>query len=156
MRATFPFSILIDRNMQIKHIGDGLVRYVGPHIQLGLGTSFLTYFTIVSPKLNEYAFSTILVNHNMSFKLRTNVMEAACKSSQYKDMELKGSVSYLPEVDCLFFIGSPIISSLEELTRREMFISDIPIHDATRDIILVGEQTKAQVRQPSLIISKVG
>lgn len=144
MRAIFPFSILFDRNMEIKHIGDGLVRYVGPPINVGYGTGFLTYFTIVSPKLNEYSFTTILINQNMSFKLRTNTIDA-CKSSQFKDMELKGSISYLPEVDCLIFIGSPIISRLEELTKREMYISDIPIHDATRDIILVGEQTKAQV-----------
>lgn len=144
MRAAFPFSILFDRRMEIKHIGDGLLRFIGPSIQLGHGAGFLTYFTIVSPRLNEYSFSTILINQNMSFKLRTNSIEP-CKSSHFKDMEIKGSISYLPEVDCLFFIGSPIISRLEELTRREMYISDIPIHDATRDIILVGEQTKAQV-----------
>lgn len=144
MRAIFPFSLIIDRNMEIKQVGDGLVRYVGPSIIAGYGTSFLTYFTIISPKLNEYSFSTIMINQNMSYKLKTNALDSK-QPSQFKDMELKGSISYLSEVDSLIFIGSPIISRLEELTRREMYISDIPIHDATRDIILIGEQTKAQV-----------
>jgi hypothetical protein len=144
LKATFPFAILFDRKLDIRHVGDGLIRHLGPSINLGYGTAFLTYFTIVSPKLNEYTFNSILINHNMSFKLKTKLVDSI-KSSQFKDMELKGSVSYLPESDCLIFIGSPIIVRLEELTKRELYISDIPIHDATRDIILIGEQTKAQV-----------
>lgn len=59
-------------------------------------------------------------------------------------MQLKGSFLHMKESLCLLFIGSPVISSLEEMTTRGLYISDIPIHDATRDIILVGEQTKAQ------------
>ena len=36
------------------------------------------------------------------------------------------------------------MDKLEELTGRGLYISDLPIHDATRDVVLVGEQTKAQ------------
>lgn len=54
---------------------------------------------------------------------------------------------YCPESDSILFIGSPFIDGLEGLTGRGLFISDIPIHDATRDVILVGEQARAQVGQ---------
>ncbi len=49
------------------------------------------------------------------------------------------------ESGCLLFLGSPLIDGLEGLTSRGLYISDIPIHDATRDVILVGEQSRAQV-----------
>jgi len=52
---------------------------------------------------------------------------------------------YCHESDCLLFLASPLVDGLEALTSRGLFISDIPIHDATRDIILVGEQSRAQV-----------
>lgn len=149
LKATFPFIILIDRTLTIKQVGDGLIRHLGHPINHGYGINFLTYFTIITPKLNEYTFNSILINHNMSYRLKMKVVDVQ-KASQLKDMELKGSISYLEESDCLIFIGSPVIQHLEELTSRDLYISDIPIHDATRDIILVGEQTKAQVNFSSL------
>jgi guanylate cyclase soluble subunit alpha len=59
---------------------------------------------------------------------------------------LKGQLIFLPESDSLMFLGSPSIEKLDELISKGLYISDVPIHDATRDVILVGEQTKAQVQ----------
>uniref|UniRef100_A0A8C6U0S1 guanylate cyclase n=1 Tax=Neogobius melanostomus TaxID=47308 RepID=A0A8C6U0S1_9GOBI len=54
-------------------------------------------------------------------------------------------ISYLCQQSCsLMFLGSPRVDKLEELMGRGLHLSDIPIHDATRDVILVGEQAKAQ------------
>ena len=154
-KSTFPFTILLDRAMLIKQFGDGLVKYLGPAVLTSnLGANFFNYFSIESPKLNEYTFNSLMLNQNMNFKLKmksiTNENERVLTSKQFKDMELKGSMIYLEESDHLLFIGSPVIQHLEELTGRGLYISDIPIHDATRDIILVGEQTKAQVSFYSL------
>ena len=60
-------------------------------------------------------------------------------------MELKGQMIHLPESDKILFLGSPSVEKLDELISKGLYISDLPIHDATRDVILVGEQTKAQV-----------
>lgn len=51
---------------------------------------------------------------------------------------------YCSESNSILFIGSPFIDGLDGLTCNNLFISDIPLHDATREVILVGEQTKAQ------------
>ena len=60
-------------------------------------------------------------------------------------MELKGQMIHLPEVDGILFLGSPSVEKLDQLIAKGLYLSDLPIHDATRDVILVGEQTKAQV-----------
>ncbi|ERL93241.1 hypothetical protein D910_10537 [Dendroctonus ponderosae] len=60
------------------------------------------------------------------------------------NLELKGQMVHCPESDSILFIGSPFIDGLEGLTGSGLFISDIPLHDATRDVILVGEQARAQ------------
>ncbi|KAK7576737.1 hypothetical protein V9T40_013023 [Parthenolecanium corni] len=54
---------------------------------------------------------------------------------------------YCAESDSLMFLGTPALDGLESLTSRCLFISDIPLHDATRDVILVGEQARAQVSE---------
>jgi len=65
-------------------------------------------------------------------------------------LEFKGQMLYCHESDCLLFLASPLVDGLEALTSRGLFISDIPIHDATRDVILVGEQARAQVSKDYL------
>lgn len=59
-------------------------------------------------------------------------------------LEVKGRMVFCPESNSILFIGSPFIDGLDGLTCNNLFISDIPLHDATREVILVGEQTKAQ------------
>ena len=51
---------------------------------------------------------------------------------------------YLEEQRFFLFMGSPNIRNVKDLTGSGTFISDIPIHDAMRDVILIGEQAKAQ------------
>lgn len=143
-KSTFPFMIQIDRQLNIIQIGDSLLRSLGQAILNGNGCQFLTYFTIEEPKLNDYSFESLILNQNMNFKLKMKTFENKI-NFQMKDMCLKGSIIYEAESDCLLFLGSPVLQSLDELTDRGMYISDIPIHDAVRDMILVGEQTKAQV-----------
>lgn len=66
-------------------------------------------------------------------------------------LELKGQMVYCPESDSILFIGSPFLDALDSLTGRGLFISDIPLYDATRDVILVGEQARAQVSKQTVI-----
>lgn len=59
-------------------------------------------------------------------------------------LEIKGQMVFCPESNSLLFIGSPFLDGLDGLTCNGLFISDIPLHDATREVILVGEQARAQ------------
>ena len=59
-------------------------------------------------------------------------------------MEIRGEMLHVKERNCLLFMGSPNLHKLDEIKGTGLFISDIPIHDATRDVVLVGEQLKAQ------------
>lgn len=65
--------------------------------------------------------------------------------SVLQGLELKGQMVHCQESSCLLYIGSPSLDGLDSLNARGLFISDIPLHDATRDVILVGEQARAQV-----------
>lgn len=71
---------------------------------------------------------------------------------RFQDLELKGQMVFCPESDSVLFIGSPFLDGLEGLTGSGLFISDIPLHDATRDVILVGEQARAQVYLDDIFI----
>lgn len=61
-------------------------------------------------------------------------------------MRLKGQMIYVPETDLVLFLCSPSVLNLDDLNRRGLYLSDIPLHDATRDLILLSEQFEAEYK----------
>ncbi|XP_053543277.1 guanylate cyclase soluble subunit alpha-2 isoform X2 [Ictalurus punctatus] len=138
----FPFHLIVGPNMDVLQVGVGL-KNVGeglrkPHRTL----SFSDSFQLVSPRI-PCSFQNILLRLSTPFTIRTRPDPSALESRE-KVMELKGQMIHLPESNAIMFLGSPRVDRLEELMGRGLHLSDIPIHDATRDVILVGEQAKAQ------------
>uniref|UniRef100_A0A8C2G7T0 Guanylate cyclase soluble subunit alpha-1 n=1 Tax=Cyprinus carpio TaxID=7962 RepID=A0A8C2G7T0_CYPCA len=141
--STFPFHILLDQDMGLMQIGDGLRRRLGRCRDGQRRTVFLEHFVIVSPEIRA-SFQDILTMLNTQFVLRVKQHGASSADSPGKHMDLKGQMIFMSEVSALLFLGSPCVDKLEELTGRGLYLSDIPIHNALRDVVLVGEQTKAQ------------
>lgn len=52
---------------------------------------------------------------------------------------------YLDDIQHIIFIGSPRISSFAEMQQRNLFISDIPLYDVTRELVLLNEQRTAEI-----------
>ena len=46
----------------------------------------------------------------------------------------------------LLSMASPSVMNLDDLTRRGLYLSDIPLHDATRDLVLLGEQFREEYK----------
>lgn len=79
-------------------------------------------------------------------EVKKYIQEFCCDHStiSLQGLEIKGQMVFCPESNSLLFIGSPFLDGLDGLTTNGLFISDIPLHDATREVILVGEQARAQ------------
>ncbi|CAL8361574.1 unnamed protein product [Merluccius merluccius] len=136
----FPFHLVLGPRMELLQLGEGLRRQA--RIEPLRSLSFRDCFEIVSPKI-EPSFQGILLRLASPFTIRTRP-DGTQSGTKEKVMELKGQMIHVPESSSLMFLGSPRVDKLEELMGRGLHLSDIPIHDATRDVILVGEQAKAQ------------
>lgn len=53
---------------------------------------------------------------------------------------------YIEQYDTILFLCSPSVLNLDDLNRRGLYLSDIPIHDATRDLVLLSEQFEAEYK----------
>ncbi|KAM9318420.1 guanylate cyclase soluble subunit alpha-2 [Pholidichthys leucotaenia] len=136
----FPFHLVLGPHMELLQLGEGLRRQA--RIETHRSLSFRDCFEIVSPKMVP-SFQGILLRLASPFTIRTRP-DTTQGGTKEKVMELKGQMIHVPESCSLMFLGSPRVDKLEELMGRGLHLSDIPIHDATRDVILVGEQAKAQ------------
>ncbi|XP_066442357.1 guanylate cyclase soluble subunit alpha-2 [Eleutherodactylus coqui] len=136
----FPFHLMFDPNMLILQLGEGLRKLIKCEVHKTM--KFHDCFEIVSPKI-ICTFEQVLLRLSTPFVIR-NFLDTSGLENQDKVMEVKGQMIHVPESNSMLFLGSPRVDKLDELMGRGLHLSDIPIHDATRDVILVGEQAKAQ------------
>lgn len=45
----------------------------------------------------------------------------------------------------ILYVCSPYVTTIRELLDRKLHLSDIPLHDATRDLILLNQSRMSQV-----------
>jgi guanylate cyclase soluble subunit alpha len=135
----FPFHIIFDRNFEIVQMGSALVRILGGALLNG-NRRLSDYFTLVRPEI-KWNFRSSQAQCNSSFLLHLN---SSISEKIKQVINLTGQMIDMPESECILYVGSPVVENLEHLRKQGLYISDIPIHDATRDLILVSEQSKAQ------------
>ncbi|XP_032489334.1 guanylate cyclase soluble subunit alpha-1 [Phocoena sinus] len=138
---TFPFHFMLDRDMTILQLGNGIRRLMSRRDVQGK-PHFDEYFEILTPKISQ-TFSGIMTMLNMQFVVRVRRWDNAVKKSS-RVMDLKGQMIYMVESSAILFLGSPCVDRLEDFTGRGLYLSDIPIHNALRDVVLIGEQARAQ------------
>lgn len=138
---TFPFHFMLDRDMSILQLGHGIRRLMSRRDVQGK-PHFDEYFEILTPKISQ-TFSGIMTMLNMQFLVRVRRWDNSAKKSS-RVMDLKGQMIYMVESSSILFLGSPCVDRLEDFTGRGLYLSDIPIHNALRDVVLIGEQARAQ------------
>ncbi|XP_055679218.1 head-specific guanylate cyclase [Lutzomyia longipalpis] len=138
----FPWHFVMNSNLELLQLGNGFNRLFRHSFNL-YGRHATTYFRFKRPRGLSLNFQEIRRHTHTPFLLA--IRSQVCRrDSTMTGLEIKGQMVYCDETNTLLFIGSPFIDGLEGLTCNGLFISDIPLHDATREVILVGEQARAQ------------
>lgn len=57
----------------------------------------------------------------------------------------------MTDVAHMIFVGSPRLTSLSELKERNLYLSDIPLHDVTRELVLMNQQRIAEIEIRSVM-----
>ena len=97
-----------------------------------------TYFQLEIPPYIEFDYESITKNLNASFTI--SIRKEFLKDNQMNLM-IRGKVAHLDSSKYLWFTGSPKIEYLHDIVGKfSMFLSDIPLHDKTREVLLVREQ----------------
>ena len=143
----FPFHLMFGRDMEILQCGDSLSRVI-KDINNPAPLTMLDVFELVRPRI-EFTCEELLAHINTVFVLTTRpgCLQVAnstdANSMNYdsgKSLRLKGQILYLEECDNLLFLCSPSVGNLDDLRENNLYLSDIPVHDATRNLILLSEQ----------------
>ncbi|KAH9507823.1 Guanylate cyclase soluble subunit beta-1 [Bulinus truncatus] len=162
----FPFHMLFDRGMVIQQAGLSIGRVI-PEVshtaglsigrvipEVNKGSQVTALFEMIRPHM-EFTFDNILSHINTIFVLitRQGVLnsddvsdERTTARSERQQMRLKGQMIYVPECDSILFMCSPSVMNLDDISRRGLYLSDIPLHDATRELVLLSEHWEAEYK----------
>ncbi|XP_030420323.1 guanylate cyclase soluble subunit beta-2-like isoform X2 [Gopherus evgoodei] len=138
----FPFHIVFDEELRIKQAGVNIQKFVP-----GLwrpGSRVDKYFTVVHPQVTFTIFS-IRKFINSQFVLRAHREMLPDSRRNQPMLKLRGQMIWMEAIQCVMYLCSPKLRSLEELEEQKMHISDIAQHDATRDLILLNQQRLAEI-----------
>lgn len=91
------------------------------------------------------AAGTTTVNRKPSV-ISYNDCELSEKDIDKYIVKLMGQMTYMADKDLMLFVCSPSVANLDDLNNTGLFLSDIPLHDATRDLVLLSEQFEAEYK----------
>nr|XP_056712866.1 guanylate cyclase soluble subunit beta-2-like [Euleptes europaea] len=139
---TFPFHVVFDKTLKIKQAGVNIQKFV-PRLRT-TGTRLDKYFTIVHPQVTFTIFSIRkFINSQFVLKARRDKLPKSWKRRPL--LKLRGQMVWMEGLQCMLYLCSPKLRSLEELEEQQMHLSDIAQHDTTRDLILFNQQRLAEI-----------
>ncbi|XP_022255882.1 soluble guanylate cyclase 89Da-like [Limulus polyphemus] len=145
----FPFSVAFDRNMNILEVG-GKVRelfnfhgFIGKHVE--------TFFLFHRPRV-VFSWRNVLTLQKVVVELeclnscseRKKVEDRRCSAST-RNLLLKGQLRHLESWDAVIFLCVPLLSNLQEMEEVGLYLTDLCIHDRSREIVLAGWQHGARL-----------
>ena len=143
----FPFHVIFDYDMVIKHMGDSLRRLYP--VAIGAGRKITDYFDVVRPALPAFTYSNIRKRDHNEFILQTKVRPRTSRNTTTCSMlQFRGEMIVVAKHQSsspIVFLCSPRVLSIDDLDVQGLFLSEIPVHDVTRDLILMKEHLHAEM-----------
>lgn len=127
----FPFHIIFDRQLVIQQLGTRLKKLIAPAPYEDIKVT--SVLSLQRPRL-ELTFQNILNHINTIYIMLAKLEHSSLTHGD--TIRLRGQMIYLNESDCMLYVCSPHIRTLQDLRDKGLYISDIPIHDASRALII--------------------
>nr|CAC35530.1 soluble guanylate cyclase [Caenorhabditis elegans] len=162
-----PYHFVIDESCKLVQCGSELHNHI-PNELLQPGTPILRIFEINRPQI-PLDFENICNFINAVFVLQVKTsplkkkhMDAMSQEELKQEMEtldedatneltqghhlkLKGQMMLLASKKHVIYLCSPYVTSINELMQYGMRLTAMPLHDATRDLILLNQQRLSDV-----------
>ncbi|KAK6189728.1 hypothetical protein SNE40_001727 [Patella caerulea] len=143
----FPFCIVFDNTMTIRHVGESLATMMGEVKD----TKITDKFSLRRP-LVEFTWDNILSFQTVIFELEagryidgSSKLSASKKCTHYKKLLLKGQLKYLPDWKMVAFLCTPLITDLEDMQKTGLFMNDLNMYDSSREMVLYGWHNASQL-----------
>ena len=144
LNRLFPFYFILNKEMQVESMGESLKKVL-PENSFG---NFKDIFTIKRPFLSSLDFDMLCANSNELILIGTNGANP---------ISLRGQFEHLFQSEKIIFIGSPWITSTEELSNTGLKLNDFSPNDPIIDMLHMlksAQITNEELKQVLLKLNK--
>ncbi|GIL96581.1 hypothetical protein Vretimale_2365 [Volvox reticuliferus] len=130
----FPFHIVLDRECRVVQCGRVMARLFNKSLIPG---SLVTDTLKLRHPYIPFEYDKMVLESDSLYLLK----------ALQTGLEFKGQMvqTSMPDgAPVLLFLGSPRVANLEEMSVHGLYLSDIPLHDMSRDFVLLAEQRQAE------------
>ncbi|KAK0063209.1 guanylate cyclase soluble subunit beta-2, partial [Biomphalaria pfeifferi] len=135
--SAFPYHIIFDRDLRIRQCGDLIQKHSS--VKLLEGTPLTHAFSIVHPKM------VLSIDNIRKFINAVFLLAIVPGDNGRRTLLLKGQMIWISDTQNMIFIGSPRLTSLNELMEMNVYLADIPLYDVTRELVLLNQQRIAEI-----------
>ncbi|KAL8603727.1 hypothetical protein ACOMHN_024343 [Nucella lapillus] len=136
----FPYHILMDRDLRVLQCGNAIRMICLP---IDSETHFYNIADIRQPIIECTADNII------SFINSVFIIEII--SIQLQPIILKGQMMWLSNCCLILFMGSLRLRTLTDMKEQKLFLADIPLHDCTRELMLLNQQRIFEIAAARLL-----
>ncbi|KAK6113232.1 Adenylate and Guanylate cyclase catalytic domain family protein [Brugia pahangi] len=136
----FPYHICFNRKFQILHCGIFIKKYV-PSVRSGV-TLLTDIAQLIYPNV-PLIYQSLLTFLNSIFVLILN--DITDHQIHSYPIVLKGSMTLLSNGHFIYMCSLDV-SEIIHLKQRQLYLSDMQLHDATRNIIMINELRLYQIK----------
>lgn len=141
----FPFHIIFDKDLVIRYMGISLTRLLPKAVVNG---AVLTdYFDLDRPRI-ALSYKNIRTSLHNNFIIFTKPSVLFSNSPPIKSpLYFRGQMILTSRYEGahVLFLCSPRVSGVEELEHQGLYLSDIPVHDVTRDLLLLNRHFRVEM-----------
>ncbi|EYC27869.1 hypothetical protein Y032_0008g227 [Ancylostoma ceylanicum] len=164
--TTFPYHFVVDQDCRLVQVGRELYNHI-PRDLLVPGTPLIRVFEVARPQI-PLDFDSIcnFINAVFVLQVKTTPMEFQRSSNkrnsqvdgvggdsdsntdhmtQSQHLKLKGQMMLMSTGRHVMYLCSPYVTSIPELLQFGLRLTAMPLHDATRDLILLNQQRLSDV-----------
>ncbi|GMR39089.1 hypothetical protein PMAYCL1PPCAC_09284, partial [Pristionchus mayeri] len=141
----FPCHICFDRNLMIQHVGTFLLNEYNLANKKGLYLH--NVLELLEPNVLQMDFASFLEHANTRFIVRLKVDGNRAKCGQDLNFRLSGQMQPLASGNSIVFLCSPYVKTVRQLLDARHYISDMPIRDATRLVVMLNQSRMWQLEQ---------
>ncbi|VDM25484.1 unnamed protein product, partial [Toxocara canis] len=161
--SALPYHVIVDQDCKLVQAGKELYSHI-PRELLEPGTPLVRIFEINRPQI-PLDFDNIcnFINAVFVLQVRSTPIDSRQGNQKRKmsdistpwmesnaavhgqHLKLKGQMMLLESGKHLIYLCSPYVTSIPELLNSGMRLAAIPLHDVTRDLILLNQQRLSDV-----------
>ncbi|XP_076255247.1 soluble guanylate cyclase 89Db-like [Rhynchophorus ferrugineus] len=156
----FPFSVLLDRNLNIIAVGENYGMIWNPD-NLCINKPVGHYYRLRRPKGISLTWKNLMNLQAVVFEMECNrgygTYDVAVVGDEIKDIDisnpptknfllLKGQMKFISDINGIIFLCSPIINDIGELNLQSLYLNDLNSHGLSREMVLAGWQHNSKLQ----------